>query len=465
MDTALTTRRGRALELFRDKEYLKALEAFKSLYHNQEYQVQQGNMEKDLNTMMRCCYSLVMEEDANEDRIEEFFKYLEEYIAIAKGTDDVQLKKWTDTFIKDLLGYAIELHLEVIEDNNELERTVYKLLEEFTTAFYPTFPYQLLYKTLGTKIFEERQNYRRRARDHYQHIKNTRTLIHVYLEYTATLAEATFTRASMMNLMADLVYFYGEDIGERGKNEEKAIGWLEKSLEIFPENLFTKNRLQEIRKVLTTNRQIDRFRHDATSKLSFLKDRLKILANKSTGQIQQDLMDLGILVRGIEGIFRLTKQERPKYSLVNMEDYLKQILSSSDILLSTDCLSFIGEEELVELDEDYFSIALRNIIKNSLEAYKQKEVEVENCPVKIVFDYNTWTCTVEDWAGGIPEHFLEDDRLFEAYVSTKGTYMDVGLGLNQVKEAIELQEGEVLVKNTRSGAIFTIQLCKGDYDE
>lgn len=465
MDETLKKKKDKALDLFRDKDYLSALGAYKELYYDQEYKRQNKNMEWDLNTMMRCCHSLVMVGSAKEDVILEFFQYLKEYLSIAKDTDTIQLNKWNDAIIKDLLGYALDLHLELIEDMQNLKETIFKQLEEFTTAFYPIFPYQLFYGVLGVKIFEERQNYRRRARDHYQHIKNTRTLIQVYLQFTLELDEASFSRASMMNLMADLVYFYGADIGERGKNEEEAIKWLEKSLKIFPENHFTKNRLGEIQKLITTNRQIDRFRHDATSKLSFLKDRLHLLSKKASNELSQDLLELGEQVREIEGIFRLTKKEKGQFSLVDMKELMEQILSSNEISLSTDCTTFVGKEELVELDENYFSIALRNIIKNSLEAYKKNQIEMGPCPVEIVFDYCTWTCTVEDWAGGIPNHFLEGDQLFQAYVSTKGTYMNVGLGLNQVKEAIELQEGRVWVKNTDLGAIFTIELSRGDTNE
>ena len=105
-----------------------------------------------------------------------------------------------------------------------------------------------------------------------------------------------------------------------------------------------------------------------------------------------------------------------------------------------------------------FTQVLLNLLKNASDAI------IENNPKEKLIKINTkkvneiLKITIEDTAGGIPKDIIE--RVFEPYFSTKDLN-GTGLGLYMSKLIIEEQlNGEISVKNTQNGALFTIILPK-----
>ncbi len=465
-------KRKQALESFRDKKYKQAVKEFESLLEefSASKQISLKDKSASLNNLMTAYHHLIRDGEYEKEKIKQFKEYKKEYLEVAKVADsNGTLKRWSDHIIEYLLSYNLDLILIEITENdgysiaemeNKLEVEVKDLLAEFISVFSPTFPKKLFYDQLLNKIYQERQNFNRSGKDNYQNIRNTRWLIKIFLELSADLKDYAKKRANVMNLMADLIYFFTENQEMRGEKEKKSLRWLEKSIQEFPNNRFSKSRIKELRKILTTTQQINKFRHDATNKISYLRDKLAILIRRvEDKRLKKEFLELSEYVNMIEGIFRLTKEERANFELVDMNKLLTEIVVSNDEL-NLNCLTIKGEKAKVEIDKNYFVIAVHNLIKNSLEAYKRNQIEINDCPVEIEFDYQSLECRIRDEAGGIADEFKDNDKLFEPYVSSKGTYQNVGLGLAQAKAAIDLQEGRIEYQSNEQGTEFIISLCE-----
>ncbi|WP_027340241.1 sensor histidine kinase [Halonatronum saccharophilum] len=269
-------------------------------------------------------------------------------------------------------------------------------------------------------------------------------------------------RANLMGQMGDLIYFTTSH--KQGlKGEKEAISWLEKALDEDRENYFAKGRLKDLKRSLLLRQQIDKFNHDASSKISFLRDKVRgMIKEEENKRIEDDLLEVYEQIEVIEGIFRLTKGEGPKFEIVNIEELLKNLVLSFPEL-DEKALYIKGESRDIEVDRSYLIIALRNLIKNALDAYRSRGIEISDRPIILTFNYDRLTFKVKDKAGGIEEKLKDKDRLFSPYVSSKGSYQNVGLGLALVKEAVQLQGGSIDYSNKDGGAEFIIKLEEGEF--
>ncbi len=151
---------------------------------------------------------------------------------------------------------------------------------------------------------------------------------------------------------------------------------------------------------------------------------------------------------------------------------LRTIVSSNDLIqsaqflmkgtLTKNCISLVNkskEDIQLSLNKNEFKHIFINLIQNSIDAFKDNNVDTEDRVITIdcsrvdnyvVFDYR-------DKAGGIPEHMIED--IFEPRVTTKS--YGTGMGTYLAKLIIDKHEGKISVSNTQDGANFRI-LLKGD---
>lgn len=101
-----------------------------------------------------------------------------------------------------------------------------------------------------------------------------------------------------------------------------------------------------------------------------------------------------------------------------------------------------------------------NILKNAEDAIKERETIHAHILITIGKEGKWQTISIEDNAGGIPEHVLP--HIFEPYFSTKNEKNGSGLGLYMSKTIIEEHcGGDILASNTPHGAKFTIKLKEG----
>ncbi|MDD3343440.1 MAG: ATP-binding protein [Sulfurospirillaceae bacterium] len=104
-----------------------------------------------------------------------------------------------------------------------------------------------------------------------------------------------------------------------------------------------------------------------------------------------------------------------------------------------------------------FSQALLNILSNAKDVLSDREISNPYIRMQLKKGYKYMLIMIEDNGGGIaPEHM---DRIFEPYFTTKYAKQGTGIGLYMTKMIIENNMNGIMeVKNTKTGALFTIKL-------
>lgn len=98
-----------------------------------------------------------------------------------------------------------------------------------------------------------------------------------------------------------------------------------------------------------------------------------------------------------------------------------------------------------------------NILKNSEDIFKDKDIENSKINIKIYSDEQSEIIEIQDNAGGIPEDIIE--HIFDPYFSTKTEKNGSGLGLHMSKTIIEGHcKGKIVASNINNGAMFKIIL-------
>lgn len=98
-----------------------------------------------------------------------------------------------------------------------------------------------------------------------------------------------------------------------------------------------------------------------------------------------------------------------------------------------------------------------NIINNAKDALLENKIKEPLIKLNLLEEKNKIKITIEDNAGGIPHNILP--KIFDAYFTTKDKSNGTGLGLHMSYKIItESLKGKLSVKNTQSGAKFTIEI-------
>ena len=104
-----------------------------------------------------------------------------------------------------------------------------------------------------------------------------------------------------------------------------------------------------------------------------------------------------------------------------------------------------------------FVQVLMNILKNSKDAFDNKNDMPKYLLIDSYIEQNNIFIKIKDNAGGIPEEIIS--RIFEPYFTTKHKSQGTGIGLYMSEEIIKNHmKGEISVKNdtyTLNGKIFT----------
>jgi C4-dicarboxylate-specific signal transduction histidine kinase len=104
-----------------------------------------------------------------------------------------------------------------------------------------------------------------------------------------------------------------------------------------------------------------------------------------------------------------------------------------------------------------FKQVVLNIINNAADTLKDRKIKDAKIVVSVFKEDEKAALTICDNAGGIPSELLPD-KLFEAFVSTKGDN-GTGIGLSLSRAIIEENmQGKLVAKNTDEGACFMIRL-------
>lgn len=130
----------------------------------------------------------------------------------------------------------------------------------------------------------------------------------------------------------------------------------------------------------------------------------------------------------------------------------ESLLHYSKVDIEIECIS----EYNIKIRKNEMSQVIMNLIKNSIDAIRIKEIENGYIKIRIDSDLEHDIISFEDNGGGIKPAIL--DKVFEPYVSTKKSSGGTGIGLYMSRLIIEKYEGEMRVKNTEHGALFEIRL-------
>lgn len=453
------------LKLHRKKEYQESYKGYKELFKDYPSQESYNN----INNILVSIYNIIKSgKNVSKELIDEFFKFNDDYLNLAKEDKAKStLAFWAENILLDLFKSVIEINIikfDRYRDGNleTLKSDIYSALKQYVSIFTPDFEENAFLETFIAVIFRERANFERKKSNIY-----TKCLAEVFLDFTNKNPNIKKSRSSIFNLLSDLQIstFAGKDFDT---NYKKAIEYLTKSIEEYSDNKFAKNRKEELEKVAITHDQIRKFRHDTTSKLSsigesvqeLLKENLDKGKNIPEEMLRNKLNIFRNKINEIRGVFNFIQNTKPDYSQsFYIEGFLTSLLPNYQNL-NESCIVVKNKDlrKKITFDSNYITMAIDNLVKNSLEAYRRNKIEIPKNPVLITLDYDSFLLTIEDYAGGVKKEF--GDKIFEPYVSSKGTQSNIGMGLAMIKTIIEIHGWEIRYENTEKGVKFIIKINK-----
>lgn len=157
--------------------------------------------------------------------------------------------------------------------------------------------------------------------------------------------------------------------------------------------------------------------------------------------------------------FRPTKHKSPFDLIATINSSVKLVqphLEQNKITLSISQLN--GDSQLiVDGYQSEFVHVLINILNNAMDSINEKKSADRQIEITIATGEGIVEVRVKDTGGGIPERLLP--KIFDPYVTTKGTTSGTGLGLYMAKSIVENEmKGLLSAENTAVGSLFTIQL-------
>ncbi|MFK5882283.1 MAG: ATP-binding protein [Sulfurospirillum sp.] len=164
-------------------------------------------------------------------------------------------------------------------------------------------------------------------------------------------------------------------------------------------------------------------------------------------------------------------------TISDFQNFFKPSKEKTRFFLQEECrnVSFIIESSLkynsidfmIDIEEDCeifgypreFSQAILNILSNAKDVLVERRVKNPYIKLTLKKGKKYAVVKIEDNAGGVKEKDI--DRIFEPYFTTKHATKGTGIGLYMSKIIIEdNMHGYIDIKNTKSGALFTIKLIK-----
>ena len=460
-----------ALVLLQNKKFEKAYIEYKNSFNSEDYNKEDGFYYRNVNNILMCIHFYYTETKDNT-LFQEFTDYFNEYIKIAKKCDTVT---WANNIVEDLLEYAFEVaFINFTENSNEfsLQR---KELQEWVDKYISLFIKHLnigdkrddkfFYDVILRIIFKERANFERKGNE-YQNVVNTIFLGKYFLKLTNgndqsldnnNHASYKRSRSNVYQLFSELIY---NDPEQKEQDyfflTRNAVEYLEKSLNELPTNLFAIKRKNQLADSLTIQEQLHRFDHDVSSKISTLNSLIRRLKRKAENLDEPKRMER--IINDISVILNLSKEEVPKLKDVDILSVFNEIKNTGNFKEIDIIIKSKGEKTYWLLNEGYFKIIFENLVKNSYEAYERQFIKDPEPRIEITANFENNEITLQDWAGGVSDTLLKNEKLFEPYVSSKGVSQSTGLGLSLVKRACKKLSLKISYKVINSNStIVTIK--------
>ncbi|WP_347052109.1 GAF domain-containing hybrid sensor histidine kinase/response regulator [Flavobacterium olei] len=255
---------------------------------------------------------------------------------------------------------------------------------------------------------------------------------------------------------------------ELNDNQRNALSIVAKhvmaQLELGTKNiqLATQKKIAE-KAVLARDSFLANMSHEIRTPLNAIVGFTDLLAQTELDETQQDYIE-SVQIAGenllliVNDILDLSKIESGNLSIESEAFNLKKTLKHVYNLLKVKVQKevefnlFLDAEipDMVVGDQGRLNQILVNLIGNSLKFTNEGEVVVSVKKIDETEDNHTFKIAVKDTGIGIPNDKIEAifERFTQGEESTTRTFGGTGLGLNIVKQLVELQNGEIHVKST-----------------
>ncbi|WP_433830111.1 ATP-binding protein [Flavobacterium anhuiense] len=252
------------------------------------------------------------------------------------------------------------------------------------------------------------------------------------------------------------------------ENQRNALSIVAKhvitSLELSTKNnqLYAQRKIAE-RAVLARDTFLANMSHEIRTPLNAIIGFTDLLAQTELDETQRDYIgsvqiageNLLLIVNDILDLSKIESGSLPiETEPFNLKKTLKHVYNLLKVKVQKDVEFdlFLDAEmpDMVIGDQGRLNQILVNLIGNSLKFTNEGEVTVSVKKIDETEDDYTLKFSVKDTGIGIPKDKLETifERFTQGEESTTRTFGGTGLGLNIVKQLVELQKGEVHVKST-----------------
>ena len=107
-------------------------------------------------------------------------------------------------------------------------------------------------------------------------------------------------------------------------------------------------------------------------------------------------------------------------------------------------------------NKNEFKHLFLNLINNSIDAFNENDVRSREVDIRCYREDKNIVIEIEDNACGIPKNII--NHVFKPNVTTKPEGKGTGIGLYMSSQIVTKYNGEISVKNTTMGVIFTVKL-------
>lgn len=225
-------------------------------------------------------------------------------------------------------------------------------------------------------------------------------------------------------------------------------------------------KIRQADKMASIGSMVSQLAHEIKNPLSSIKTFTELLPEKFQDEefrkkffslVSQEIRRIDSLITRMLNIGQV---DVAQYKTVSIQKVIEDVLSSFDLQLREQNtkirLTHHGVPPLIRADPRSLKEAFSNILINSIQAMPQgggidistrrkKDRSTEKALLEI---------SITDEGGGIPKKYLP--QIFDPFFTTK--QQGSGLGLYICYQIIKTHQGEIRVRNTDSGANFTILL-------
>jgi PAS domain S-box-containing protein len=175
---------------------------------------------------------------------------------------------------------------------------------------------------------------------------------------------------------------------------------------------------------------------------------------KNMEEINEQVNFMTETASDFKDFFSLSKQNR-NFKVLSSVKKIDKLLSHRIKTSQSSLVYKIDEDlEVYGFEKDFAQVIL-NLINNSLDAFKDKDIHPKLITIEGYTEKGKTVIKVKDNAGGIPEELLPD-KLFQDYLTTKGDE-GTGIGLSICKKILSHNfKAELTAYNENEGAVFKI---------